>query len=69
MMTAMITAAIAFAAAVLTALISGYFAVRIHTLEARVDELERLQESDWHYIRRLTDFIYKAGLNPPERGQ
>ena len=48
-------------------LIVAWFAVRVHKLEDRVDVLEEQQYDDRTYISDLKAFIYRAGLNPPER--
>ena len=42
-------------------------AVRVHKLEDRVDVLEAQQYDDRTYIADLKAYIYRAGLNPPER--
>ena len=56
-----------FAVAIFTALLSTWFAVRVHKLEDRVDVLEAQQYDDRTYIADLKAYIYRAGLNPPER--
>lgn len=48
-------------------LIVAWFAVRVHKLEDRVDVLEAQQYDDRTYISDLKAFIYRAGLQPPER--
>lgn len=55
-------------------LIVAWFAVRVHkledrvdVLEDRVDVLEAQQYDDRTYISDLKAYIYRAGLNPPER--
>lgn len=48
-------------------LIVAWFAVRVHKLEDRVDVLEAQQYDDRTYIADLKAYIYRAGLNPPER--
>lgn len=48
-------------------LIVAWFAVRVHKLEDRVDVLEAQQYDDRTYISDLKAYIYRAGLNPPER--
>ncbi len=48
-------------------LIVAWFAVRVHKLEDRVDVLESQQYDDRTYIADLKAYIYRAGLNPPER--
>lgn len=53
--------------ALFTVLLTAWFAVRVHKLETRVDDLEREQYSDRAYISDLKAFIYRAGLIPPER--
>lgn len=52
-----------------TLLITGWFAVRVHRLEDRVDVLEKEQFSDRAYIAKLRAFIYKLNLDPPLRDQ
>lgn len=53
--------------ALFTVLLTAWFAVRVHKLETRVDELETQQYGDRIYISDLKAFIYRAGLTPPER--
>lgn len=55
------------AVAIFTALLTGWFAVRVHKLETRVDDLEKEQYSDRTYISDLKAFIYRNNLKPPER--
>lgn len=56
-----------FAVAIFTALLSTWFAVRVHKLETRVDDLETQQYDDRTYISDLKAFIYRSGLQPPKR--
>lgn len=49
------------------ALIVVMVVVRVHKLEDRVDVLEAQQYDDRTYISDLKAYIYRAGLNPPER--
>lgn len=53
--------------ALFTVLLTAWFAVRVHKLETRVDQLEAEQYSDRAYISDLKAFIYRADLIPPER--
>ncbi len=47
-------------------LIVAWFAVRVHKLEQRVDELEAEQQYQWKRERQLIDFIYRHRLTPPD---
>lgn len=53
------------ASAVLVTLIGGWFAVRVHRLEDRVDELEEEERYLWRRNRQLIDHIYRTGGTPP----
>lgn len=55
------------AVALFTVLLTAWFAVRVHKLETRVDDLETQQYDDRTYISDLKAFIYRAGHTPPER--
>lgn len=48
------------------ALVVGWFALRIHKLESRVDELEGELHWYWQRERQLIDFIYRHRLTPPD---
>ncbi len=56
-----------YAVTLFTVLLTAWFAVRVHKLETRVDDLEKEQYSDRIYISDLKAFIYRNGLQPPER--
>lgn len=49
------------------ALITVWFANRVHKLEDRVDVLEKEKYDDQSYIAKLRHFIYKLGHTPPDR--
>ena len=57
----------ALVVALFTVLLTAWFAVRVHKLETRVDDLEREQYNDRTYISDLKAYIYRNGLKPPER--
>lgn len=61
----LIGTALSAAVAILTLLIGGWFATRVHKLEERVDELEVEQQHQWTRERQLIDFIYRNNLIPP----
>ena len=52
--------------AILVALIGGWFGKRIFQLENRIDELEAEQHYQWGRERQLVDYIYRAGMIPPD---
>lgn len=62
----LVTTASTAAIAVFTVLVGSWFATRVTTLEGRIDELESEQQYQWGRERQLIDYIYRAGLVPPQ---
>lgn len=63
---ALVGASLTGVVAIFTALLSGWFVVRIHKLETRVETLETRNRRTWNRNMQLRDFIYKLGHVPPD---